>query len=319
MEQLTALPLPLDEWLRIVEAEYLSGFLPAGGGALKLLIAEATRFDQVTARLSDLAARHRLRFAAIDAAFTRLHMLQDIVFALARALPWPQMVQHYLEDLFARHAYRWPQPGTPMSLSALAEAFGVARDVLAHRVDVWLTDDIWKDRALARDVRAALLRLSLAALDPGDPAQAEPVLAWLRGDKVVANRLGHIEISGRITRTNARAVLVSLCHWVRRSGATGLLVTLDLRALHHPAAAGTGLLRYSPAAVMDTYEVLREIIDDAEHLPGLFVVVLADGAIIAGDPRRALAQYAALQMRLWPDVRPGDRQNPVAPLVWIGA
>ena len=36
-----------------------------------------------------------------------------------------------------------------------------------------------------------------------------------------------------------------------------------------------------------------------------------------GDPRRALGQYAALQMRVWPDVRPGDRQNPVAPLVWL--
>jgi hypothetical protein len=47
--------------------------------------------------------------------------------------------------------------------------------------------------------------------------------------------------------------------------------------------------------------------------------VLADGALATGDPRRALSQYAALQMRVWPDVRPGDRQNPVAPLVWLAA
>ena len=65
--------------------------------------------------------------------------------------------------------------------------------------------------------------------------------------------------------------------------------------------------------------MLREIIDDAEHLPGLFVAVLADAALATGDPRRALSQYAALQMRVWPDVRPGDRQNPVAPLVWLAA
>jgi hypothetical protein len=70
---------------------------------------------------------------------------------------------------------------------------------------------------------------------------------------------------------------------------------------------------------MDAYEVLRELIDDAEHLPGLLMVVLADAELAAGDPRRALAQYAALQMRVWPDVRPGDRQNPVAPLVWLGS
>ena len=76
-------------------------------------------------------------------------------------------------------------------------------------------------------------------------------------------------------------------------------------------------MRYSPAAVMDTYEVLREIIDDVEHLPGLFVAALADAELATGDPRRSLSQYAALQMRVWPDVRPGDRQNPVAPLVWL--
>ena len=41
-------------------------------------------------------------------------------------------------------------------------------------------------------------------------------------------------------------------------------------------------------------------------------------ALTGGDPRRVLDQYSALQMRIWPDVRPGTRQNPVAPLVWLG-
>ena len=111
-------------------------------------------------------------------------------------------------------------------------------------------------------------------------------------------------------------MLVSLCHFLRKAGAAGLVVVLDVRQLAR-AAHVEDTLRYSPAAVMDSYEVLREIIDDAEHLPGLFIVVLADAALATGDPRRALGQYAALQMRVWPDVRPGDRQNPVAPLVWL--
>ena len=76
-------------------------------------------------------------------------------------------------------------------------------------------------------------------------------------------------------------------------------------------------MRYSPAAVMDLYEVLREIIDDIEHLPGLFLLGLADQALMAGDRRRTLDTYKALEMRIWPDVRPGDRQNPLAPLVTV--
>jgi hypothetical protein len=30
-----------------------------------------------------------------------------------------------------------------------------------------------------------------------------------------------------------------------------------------------------------------------------------------------LDNYKALEMRIWPDVRPGDRQNPLAPLVMV--
>jgi hypothetical protein len=102
-------------------------------------------------------------------------------------------------------------------------------------------------------------------------------------------------------------------------GAGGLAVTLDLRQILRPGAVGEGEVRYSPAAVMDAYEVLRELVDDIDILPGFFLVVLADAALTAGEGKRALDQYVALKARVWPDVRPGERQNPVAPLVWVGS
>jgi hypothetical protein len=70
---------------------------------------------------------------------------------------------------------------------------------------------------------------------------------------------------------------------------------------------------------MDCYEVLRQLIDDAERFPGLFVAALADDALLDGDARRALGQYTALQMRVWDDVRPQGGDNPLAPLVRIAA
>ena len=81
------------------------------------------------------------------------------------------------------------------------------------------------------------------------------------------------DIAARISRTNARAMLISLCHFVRKAGAAGLLLTLDLRPALRVASADEAGLRYSHAAVMDLYEVLREVIDDIEHLPGLFLLV----------------------------------------------
>ena len=75
---------------------------------------------------------------------------------------------------------------------------------------------------------------------------------------------------------------------------------------------------YTAAAVMDCYEVIRQVIDDTEHFEGLFIVALAGPRLINDDvPKRALGQYTALKMRVWDDVRPQGLDNPLSPLVVI--
>jgi hypothetical protein len=316
MDALTTPLLPLPEWLSIIEREYLAEYVPAGGAAVKFAILDDGAIDMAAERLVGLGQARAMLTVHLEAGRTRIHLMHELFFAIARALPWDSLVQRYLEMLFGDHAYAWPRPGETMTMTDLAAAFAVAPNLLSHHVDRWLTAGLWDDRQLAQDFRAALLRLCLLRLESDDWDTDDPVLHWLRGEKAVPAVLRTADISVRISRTNARAMLASLCHFLRKLNATGLLVVLDVRQLAHTAAE-EGMLRYSPAAVMDAYEVLREIVDDAENLPGLFVAVLADAELATGDPRRALGQYAALQMRVWPDVRPGDRQNPVAPLVWL--
>lgn len=316
MDVLTTTPLPLAEWLSLIEREYLSDFVPAGGASVKFAILDDAALDAAAERLIGLGQARGMLTVRVEAAHTRVHMMHELFFAIARALPWDGLVQRYLEGLFGANAYPWPRPGAAMSMAELAAAFAVAPALLARQRDHWLTVDLWEDRLLAQDFRAAMLRLCLARLEAEEDETAAPALRWLQGEKLSAAQRRPADISMRISRTNARAMLASLCRFVRRAGAAGLLLTLDARQLSRTTSA-EGELRYSPAAVMDAFEVLRELIDDAEHLPGLFAVVLADAALATGDPRRALGQYAALQMRVWPDVRPGDRQNPMAPLVWL--
>jgi hypothetical protein len=318
MDVLTTPLLPLAEWLSVIEREYLSDFVPAGGAAVKIAILNDTAITAATAQLMRLGHVNGLLTLQVDAARTRIHMMQELFFAITRALPWDSLLQRYLEKLFDIHAYAWPRPNQVMSMADLAAEFAVAPNLLARHLDEWLTADLWDDRRLAQDFRAAMMSLCLSRLEPEGWNTDMPPLQWLRGEKVAPPLLRGTNISARLTRTNARPMLVSLCHFLRKAGAAGLLVVLDLRRLSQTVAA-EGTVRYSPAAVMDAYEVLREIIDEAEQLPGLFIAVVADAALATGDPRRALSQYAALQMRVWPDVRPGDRQNPVAPLVWLAA
>jgi hypothetical protein len=319
MDVLAIRPLPLAEWLSVVEREYLSAFVPAGGGAVKFaILADEAAIGVATAELMTLAQAHSMLTVHVEARRTRVHMMQELFFAVVRALPWNDLIQGYVEAVFSANAYPWPRPGEAMTMSELASHFAVAPSLLTRQRDQWLTAGLWNDRRLAQDFRAALLWLCVSRLEPDGGESAAPVLQWLHGGKVAAALLRRADISARISRTNARAMLVSLCQFLRKTGVTGLLIVLDVRQLYC-TTIGEGELRYSPAAVMDTYEVLREIIDGVEHLPGLFVAVLADAELATGDPRRSLSQYAALQMRVWPDVRPGDQQNPVAPLVWLAS
>jgi len=321
MDAATGDELPRAEWLGVVAQEYLSAFIPAGGAAVKFVITSADAIPALAGALAGEAARHGLIPVALSAATTRVHMLHDMFFAIARTIPWDRLMQAQVEALFAGHGYPWPRPGQKVTMAELAAAHGVAPSLLARSRDQWLSEAIWHDAGLAQDFRSALMRLCLGRLEPDsdEAAATAPIMQWLRGELAAIGALRDSQIFSRINRHNARAMLASLCHWVRRAGDGGLVVTLDLRQVLRAGPVGEGEIRYSPAAVMDAYEVLRELIDDIDRLPGLFVVVLADAALIAGEGKRVLDQYSALQMRVWPDVRPGGRQNPVAPLVRVAA
>src|SRR5580658_2230354 len=321
MQVLDVQPLKLDRWLQTVEQEYFAEYLPAGGAAAKFVVGDSPALARLVPAAGTLAARHGMLSVHLNAGATRLHMLHDVFFAIAGALPWDELIQRYLQALFSRNGYPWSQPWGALSMAAMAREFGVAANLLARNRDQWLSQDLWEDPHLAQDFRAAMMRLCLARLEPSDPDEGDgsPVAQWLRGEKIGLALLRQYDIAARISRTNARAMLISLCHWLRKAGPKGLLLTLDLRPALRPAPLAEGDLRYSPAAVMDLYEVLREVIDDLEHLPGLFLLAFADQELMAGDRRRTLAAYKALEMRIWPDVRPGDRQNPLAPLVTVSA
>jgi hypothetical protein len=317
MDVIDVQALPTERWLSVIEPEYFAGYLPAGGAAAKFVIADDAAVGRLRDAAAALAHRHGMLAVSISAGAVRLHMLQDVFFALARALPWDDLLQRYTEDLFTRNGYPWPRPGEALTMPNLAQEFGIAATLLGRNRDQWLSRDLWDDANLAQDFRAAMLRLCLARLEPERDTLDSPVLQWLRGEKVGLSQLRQYDIAARISRSNARSMLISLCHFVRKAGARGLLLTLDLRPALRGGASGDGGVRYTHAAVMDLYEVLREIVDDIEHLPGLFLLCLADQALVAGDRRRTLDTYKALEMRIWPDVRPGDRQNPLAPLVTV--
>src|SRR3546814_7833628 len=135
-----------------------------------------------------------------------------------------------------------------------------------------------RENSMAQDFRVAMTQLCLRRLVPPEDAQTgvvEPVVEWLRGELRTIGILRQYQINSKITRHNAREMLRSLCCWLRLSGVPGIAFVLDIRQLARTGAAVGDGLKYSPAAGMDAFEVLRQVIDDADRFEGLFLAVLA--------------------------------------------
>jgi hypothetical protein len=311
------MPVAMHEWLYAIEREYLGGFIAAGGGAVKFVVGDAQQLNVVARLAAELAGRHGLAHLAIDAATTRLHMIHDVFFAVARAFDWNSLAQQFVEALFDRKGYEWPRPGEAAPIQEVAEWNSIDATLLRRDFRQWLTAEVMRDTTMAQDFRVAMTQLCLRRLEPEDaqPGAVPPVLEWLRGDLRRIGALKQTFITARIGRHNGRAMLRSLCRWLGLSSRRGLLVSLDIRQLAKAGIILGGGLRYSPSAVLDAFEVLRQTIDDSEHFTGLLLVVLANRALVGDDRRRSLDAYAALKMRVWDDVRPEGRDNPLAPLV----
>jgi hypothetical protein len=307
-------------WLDVIRQEYLNDFVRAGGAAVKVAVAE------------DEAARHGLRdrlrglgdaagyqVAVVDAAQTKVQMIDRVFHAVAGQMPWEQTARAFLARTIADSGYQLPSDRTNLTLAALAEV----NDVPERRLHTSITDILWrelfKDYAMSQEFRLAMVRLCRAQLSPDDePAVTESVMAWLRGELRRISEVKRALIFQRIARHNARHMLASLAHWLRITGSSGLLLILDIARcpLTVPREQRDDGVYYSRPATFDAYEMLRQLIDGTDDVEALFVAALA-GIEFTTDLRRSYVQYPALHYRLADEVHDQYRPNPLAALVRI--
>ena len=103
----------------------------------------------------------------------------------------------------------------------------------------------------------------------------------------------------------------SLLYWVRFVGYPGTVVLLNNSRVTLRRNPRDGLRFYSRSAVMDHYELLRELIDGTDRLEGLFMVALANEDFLDDDPRgKGFSIYQALSGRIADEVRDRSQANP---------
>jgi hypothetical protein len=311
-----------EDYVGFLESDYLHGYLEDGGSALKFVVppddAAASYFME-----SFTAAARSAGFAVakVDAAGTRVHLLEQVFYAVARQLDWDGLASTATRKAVAEAGYPAPEEG--VALDSLASHYGVDPRELKRDVDRQLQERVSRDYAMVHEFRTAMLRLCQAQLRSGQVVDAEhtAVLDWLRGELRQISVLKSALIFRKIGRHNARHLLFSLAHWLAANDCAGLALLLDVRRLgfaRRPSPEERHGYYYTRPALLDTYEVLRELLDNTDEMANCFVAVVASPAFLS-DPARGLDAYDALKLRIFDEVRDVNRDNPYSALVRLGA
>jgi len=315
--------IAVEEYLPFLVREYVADYVARGGAAVKFVVPSD---DEVASAFCEgfagAAAHAGYAVASVDAAETRVHLVEQVFFDVARQIDWDGLATVAAARAATDAGYPPPE-GQALWMERLAAYHHVDQRELKRDLDRALQTTVQRDYAMVSEFRTAMLRLCQAQLRSGQVSDAEhgAVIEWLQGDLRQISALRSALIFRRIGRHNARQLLFSLAHWLSVNGRAGLALVLDIRRLgfaRRPSPEERHGHYYTKAALLDAYEVLRQLVDNTDEMAHLVLVVVAAPGFLT-DTVRGLDAYQALKLRVFDEVRDTERDNPLSSLVRLGA
>lgn len=312
--------MPLQEWADFIGREYLESFIKEGGASIKFAVTPEELNSDLALAVAEQAQRQGCEFVEVDAAVARVHMPQDIFFTIAQQLDWRLLTQRVIVELAKGLNYRTEgvsPDGDGNIYDAIGWANGLDAAGVLQELRPAIRENISRNRSMARDFRTAMSHLCLTEANSGDGEYVgQPLIDWLTGVNTRISNVRHFSVHTPINRTTARHFLESTLFWIRQAGYAGVVILLDNTRVALPRRPQDGSRFYTKAMVIDHYELLRELIDSADRLSGVLVVVLAHPDFLEEDTRsRGFGAYPALMTRVMNDVHDKNLVNPMASLV----
>ncbi len=142
----------------------------------------------------------------------------------------------------------------------------------------------------------------------------ELLLAWLEGDRTI--KLSQLRAMDfypcRITKYNARHMLRSLSEIIRMGGYSGLFIAIDNMEILI-SRSSLEPLHYTKTKREDTYESLRQLIDDIDSMRNIMFTCAFDRELLDNE-NSGLKSYQALWMRIQNEIV-GEQFNRFADMV----
>lgn len=299
-------------WLRW----YLRGFIEKGYGKVKFLLgSEGSGKTHLLRHLALTAASLQYLPVIINARRIRLADIEELYRAIVTSLPLADIVERACQAIIAEHLGYPEFDGAAAEFAPWAERVRGLDSVLLRRDIREAVDRFLHPLDLSNDVLLALRSwFNLRIIDDPDPGTA---CSFLLGQKLNAVERKSLGVYANLNRRNARSALSSLCVLCHAAGFRGVITLIDHLETIANTARIEGELYYTRGKRDQSYEMLRQIIDESVHTP-YFMLVLAGSSAALADTRVGFPSYPALWARIQNEIST-DQVNRFADVIAMDA
>ena len=290
--------------LDILVERYFQGYIRLGGSKVKFIVGkEGAGKTHHLKFMHSSAAEIGYYPVQIDARKIKLQRIDDLYRQIVGNVDLPALLQSYctkIAEEVAEQKLELPQNKDTL-FTVLARQLDSA-PIAGRRLKDKLTE-LLRNPDLNRYFGIAMMHLAQDALGMRSLQVADRanLYSWLLGTKVTASSLRPFQIFTKLDRYNGRHMLRSLFSFIRLAGYCGCLVSIDSLETVVEDNPETKRAMYSRVARDDTYEMIRQLIDEADDFEStLFLFATRPSFFI--DSVRGVKSYYALWMRIQEEV-----------------
>ncbi|MFR8171818.1 MAG: BREX system ATP-binding domain-containing protein [Marvinbryantia sp.] len=299
------------------EEKYLREYIRDGGSKIKFVTGRQgsgkTYFLQLMTKLARQENYKTVRFSARDVWMHDFREIYIEIFHQCDILDCLEAVSHHLIREMGFDVQEIPDGMRfidYLSQNGMGDAL-TKREIRAQLKQIFL-DNPMLDNNFA--LACSMLTGSILGYPVLEEQNRELLLAWLEGDRTIKlSQLRAMDFyPSRITRYNARHMLRSLAEVIRMGGYSGLFIAIDdLEILISRSSLEP--IHYTKMKREDTYESIRQLIDDIDSMKNIMFVYAFDRKLM-DDENAGLKSYQALWMRIQNEIV-GERFNRFADMV----
>ena len=293
------------------EAKYLREYIRDGGSKIKFVTGrEGSGKSHFLKLVTGIARREGYKTAAFSARDIWMHDFREIyieIFRQCDILDCLEGVSRYLIEEMGFDAREIPEGMKFIDyLSQNGSGDAITKREIRTQLKRIFLDNPMLDNNFA--LACSMLTGSILGYPVLEEQNRELLLAWLTGDRTI--KLTQLRAMGfypsRITKYNARHMLCSLAEVIRMGGHPGLFIAIDDMEILI-SRSSLEPVHYTKMKREDTYESIRQLIDDIDSMKHIMFVYAFDRGLM-DDENAGLKSYQALWMRIQNEIV-GERFN----------